>query len=167
MVFFPVHLVLPPSALSHVSLVVFIFLNFTYFFLAPWLGFSRAFLVESFPLCAVGVTGMTGMPWGDLDEWAPLSSPPDVSSDSPDTGNSDSIGHGPRQGPHEQDRGHAGCRRGCGAGPVRLLQEGEHPGAGPEAPLNELSELMPHSCARLTPVSGLLAESSVFPLAFP
>ena len=107
---------------------------------------------------AVGGSWMSG---------PPLSSPPDVSSDSPDTGNSDSIGHGPRQGPHEQDRGPAGRRGGCGAGPVRLLQEGEHPGAGPEAPLSELSVLAPHSRARLTPVSALLGESSVFPLASP
>lgn len=51
----------------------------------------------------------------------------DISSYSTNTGNSDSTGHGPCEGPYEQDCGPAGCRGGCGAGSVCLFQEGELP----------------------------------------
>ena len=50
---------------------------------------------------------------------------PDISSYSTDTGNSDSTGHGPCEGPDEQDCGPAGCRGSRGAGSVCLFQEGE------------------------------------------
>lgn len=64
-------------------------------------------------------------------------SPLDLPSYSPDLGNPDSVGHGPCQGPHEQDCGPSGCRGSCGVGPVRLFQKGEDSGTWPRDPSEE------------------------------
>lgn len=127
------HFLLPcsptPFSLNiHISLAVFNFLNFM------WCLY-RMQSSESFPFTSYShsssifilfcTVGMMGMPKEFWTSNPPLCSSPDIPSYSPDTGNSDSIGHSPCQGPHEQDRGPAGRRGSCGAGPVRLLQEGE------------------------------------------
>ena len=138
----------------------FYLFEFSLVFLTPWLGPLGAFLVESLPLC-----GGSDRPQGFWMSDPPqhLLPPPDISSDSPDAGNSDSIGHGPCQGPHEQDGGPAGRGGGCGAGPVRLLQEGEGLGTGPEALLNGSLGFGPPSCTWPTPAPGWWADSSISP----
>lgn len=102
-----------------------------------------------------------GMPKGFGISNPPFSSL-DISSYSPNTGNSDSTGHSPCEGPHEQDCGPAGCRGSCGVGPVCLLQEGEDSDARVwEALLNKLQMHGLPSLPWLTATFGSSTESSI------